>query len=797
MEMRKILLCLAVAVASSAWAEAPKGYYATCEGYNGATLLKKLEGVIGDHTQVGYSGLWELYGTTDVYDDGKIWDMYSTKHWKYQDEQCGNYSAVGDCYNREHSMPKSWFNDELPMYCDAFHIYPTDGKVNGQRSNYPYGECANGTTLPASGNVKALGKLGASTFPGYSGTVFEPDDEYKGDFARSYFYMAACYNGKIKYWNSEMLAGNSYPAFTSWAVDLLLKWHRQDPVSQKELDRNEAVYAEQHNRNPFIDYPDMVEYIWGDKQDKEWSSSEESEATLVLPVDGATYDFGYLNIYGEETVTVTVKGTNLTSPVTLSTDVFGISADKTSIPAAEANRPDGAKVQVIWNPEDVGEMRGTITFASGSLKSVVNITGYAVDRLSANPARDISDRSFTASWTYVGDELDNGAYTICVKPADGSESEMTMEAPAIDRQCIVEWLEPSTEYIYWVESKTMKSNEVPFTTGEPIPSIQLLYDGELLLTAAPGEPSEAYELLVDAEYIFDPIVVTVKEPFAISTDKAEWGTTLTLAPDEERFYMRIYSDAVGNYTTGILLVAGDYVNDGIVVQGIVAESQGLFEDFEADATGCETYAGCQYKGTAATWQLDNAGIWASDSQYALSGVQCVRMGKNANSTITMLDTKKRGIGDVVVHARRWSSKEGDCTFHVEYTTDDGATWQSTTDAVVNSDDYQEFTFAVNVSDDARIRIAQTAGARFVIDDVEITEGESGIADAERDYHSWDAFCRKGQLVIESAEAQEAVMFGMDGIIRFRGTVCGTASFELEPGLYVVAINGFSRTVMVK
>ena len=77
------------------------------------------------------------------------------------------------------------------MYSEAFHIYPTDGKVNGQRSNFPYGECAKGTTLPSNGSVKALGRLGDCTFHGYSGTVFEPDDQYKGDFARSYFYMAA------------------------------------------------------------------------------------------------------------------------------------------------------------------------------------------------------------------------------------------------------------------------------------------------------------------------------------------------------------------------------------------------------------------------------------------------------------------------------------------------------------------------------------------------------------------------------------------------------------------------------
>ena len=254
--------------------------------------MKALQSTVGNHTVVSYDGLWEVYNTSDVKANGKIWDMYSTKEWTPGKERCGNYKNVGDCINREHSMPKSWFNDAKPMYSDAFHLYPTDGKVNGQRSNYPYGECSKGTTLASNGSVKALGKLGSSTFAGYSGTVFEPDDQYKGDFARSYFYMAAAYNDKIAGWDSPMLAGNAYPAFSSWAVELLLKWHRQDPVSDKEIARNEAVYAYQKNRNPFIDHPEMVEYIWGDKKNETWSSSAGAQPTLVSPVNNSTIDLG-------------------------------------------------------------------------------------------------------------------------------------------------------------------------------------------------------------------------------------------------------------------------------------------------------------------------------------------------------------------------------------------------------------------------------------------------------------------------------------------------------------------------
>lgn len=90
--------------------------------------------------------------------------MYSTAQFRLGSGQCGNYQKIGDCYNREHSFPKSWFSKASPMVSDAFHIYPTDGKVNGQRSNYPYGECANGTSVASNGPIKALGKLGAEHF---------------------------------------------------------------------------------------------------------------------------------------------------------------------------------------------------------------------------------------------------------------------------------------------------------------------------------------------------------------------------------------------------------------------------------------------------------------------------------------------------------------------------------------------------------------------------------------------------------------------------------------------------------
>jgi endonuclease I len=172
--------------------------------------------------------------------------------------QCGNYSSEGDCYNREHSFPKSWFDGEvLPMYTDLFHLYPTDGWVNNKRGNFPFGEVTSPTWISLNGS-----RLGPNTWPGYTGTVFEPIDAYKGDFARTMFYMAARYYGEDGSWPGSDMVTGAEPK--SWAVAMLLDWHNADPVSQKEIARNDSVFVIQGNRNPFIDKPEYAGHIWGD-----------------------------------------------------------------------------------------------------------------------------------------------------------------------------------------------------------------------------------------------------------------------------------------------------------------------------------------------------------------------------------------------------------------------------------------------------------------------------------------------------------------------------------------------------
>lgn len=245
-------------------AQPPAAYYESAADLNGTALRSALHLIIKDHTSLGYSALWSAYYTTDKRpDNGKVWDIYSDKpgstppyYFTFGTDQCGSYDSENDCYNREHTWPQSYFDSEEPMKSDLFQVYPTDGWVNNKRSNYAYGEVISPTWTSLNGS-----KLGPNSFPGYSGIVFEPIDSFKGDLARTYFYMATRYFGEDGSWSSWAMANKA--ELKPWAVAMLLEWHHKDPVSEKERNRNNEVYAKQHNRNPFIDQPDYADCIWG------------------------------------------------------------------------------------------------------------------------------------------------------------------------------------------------------------------------------------------------------------------------------------------------------------------------------------------------------------------------------------------------------------------------------------------------------------------------------------------------------------------------------------------------------
>jgi endonuclease I len=276
-------------------------YYDAAAGLTCQALKTSLKNIISTgFTNLTYTpGIWNIYRYSDIRRNDAntadvIWDMYSDNPtgadpytFTYGTNQCGTYATEGQCYNREHSTPQSWFNSVSPMVSDAHHIFATDGKVNALRSNYPYGEVTSATSTSLNGS-----KLGTGTNNfGYTGTVFEPINEYKGDFARACLYMATRYEDEIisQNWSAFGTANAVFLSTTDqsvaakrrlliydpWYLQLLIKWHNQDPVSTKEINRNNAIYnqtvvnnsggtlAKQGNRNPFVDHPEYVAAIWG------------------------------------------------------------------------------------------------------------------------------------------------------------------------------------------------------------------------------------------------------------------------------------------------------------------------------------------------------------------------------------------------------------------------------------------------------------------------------------------------------------------------------------------------------
>ena len=364
------LLCLLAALVSiTASAAIPSGYYNTALGKTDQELMTALHKIIRGHNVRSYQNLWSDFKSTDC-NGTTIIDRYSTTQYTYSTDQCssGGYSGVGDCYNREHSVPNSWWGaTQDTMYTDLYHMYPVDGWVNGQRGNYPFGDCANGGAC-------GTGKLGSCTHSGYSGTVFEVADEYKGDFARSYFYMVVRYMDRVGSWTnglgSVVFTNSSYKHLTPWAISQLLEWHRNDPVSTLESTRNEAVSGKQNNRNPFIDHPELAEYLWGNYTGSAWSGSASTSPVISSPSNGSTINVG-TNTGSGVSQTITVKGVYLTKSVTVSVSGSGFSVSPTSLTAAAVNA--GTSITVTYNGTATNAT-GTLTISSSELTCTATLT---------------------------------------------------------------------------------------------------------------------------------------------------------------------------------------------------------------------------------------------------------------------------------------------------------------------------------------------------------------------------------------------------------------------------------------
>lgn len=368
-------------------ADMPRDYYPnSLEGKNGAELKTELHNLLKNHTRLPYGSrdynqiacTWTVFKKSDVRPNGKVWDMYSNNSYNFS-----NGAGATKGMNIEHSVPKSWWGDVYDETAtpltrfkydgsyDLHHLTPSDAAANTAKSNYPLGE----VDSPLFDN--GVTKVGTGQANGRATNLFEPADEYKGDFARMYLYFVTCYQDYS--WKSSalsMFAQNSYPTLNAYGQSLLLKWHRQDPVSQKEIDRNNAVYSFQGNRNPFIDYPNMVEYIWGDSTNYEFSFSGQSTSAPSISISNDKIEFGYIGTETSKDKEIYIKGKNLTTDITaklLNNDSGDFSLGMSNLPAHELNTT-GINLAITFSPRSIGTRNVTLRLSSDELSAPVDIT---------------------------------------------------------------------------------------------------------------------------------------------------------------------------------------------------------------------------------------------------------------------------------------------------------------------------------------------------------------------------------------------------------------------------------------
>lgn len=435
--MKRFFLTLAFFISALALtAQIPNGYYDAANGKTGDELKAALHNIIKGHHVVSYEGLLNAFAYTDCKPNGKIWDIYSNYEYSLSGN-CGEYEQEGDCWNREHTWPQSWFNEKTTPRSDLFHVYPTDGYVNGQRSNYPYGEVNNPTYTSGNGS-----KLGPCVTSGYSGKVFEPIDEYKGDIARSYFYMSVRYYSEDSGWGSSGMTNKS--EILPWAMTMLLRWSDEDPVSDKEIARNNAVYGYQNNRNPFIDHPEYARMIW----DPNWQggtyynitcatglqhgsvSAPESAMEGTTVAISATPEMGYMvDAYSvfktgspNTTVMVSSNGT-FTMPdyaVTVSAtfvennNYYNIALGEVShgsISVSPTSAKSGTSITLTATPNSGYSLYAWYVFKTGDMGTTVNVSGNSF----VMPAFDV-----TVMASFVQGSANGDFVKVTSAPADWS-----------------------------------------------------------------------------------------------------------------------------------------------------------------------------------------------------------------------------------------------------------------------------------------------------------------------------------------------------------------------------------------
>ena len=738
MLMKKRLLYFCGLVLCCAAVCGQKDYYRPVEGLKKAELKTALYELIQPETVLNYGGrgegyTWAGFAVTDRMPDGSVRDRYSDNvRW------FNGISAVSGM-NIEHVFANSWWGHTVNnAYCDLFNLFPSDETANGRKSNYPMGVV---TETPSFDNgVTVVGKS-VSYREDSLITVWEPADQWKGDFARTYFYMATCYEDYTDLWQTTegllVVEQNRYPTLRPWVSRLLLEWNEADPVDDTERERNEAVYGIQGNRNPFVDYPQLASYIWGDSTEYAFYTDRNSQQPeLFVPAADELVDYGLQAVSKGLQGQLVIRGRNLPGGLSLQLDNEDFQLDRVQLSEEEVN--SGVTVEVTCGGLSAGEHVACLTLTGEGFEQQNTLRVDFVDGVPAYSATDVvctvNAKRFVASWMAMGEGL---SYSLEVYTKDEQGNVLMLEGYPVtteETSFRVEDLNASTTYYYKVsvldgeQQVTMTSNEVEVVMPDVTP-VFTANVSEMSFSSVPGRPSTPQTVSITAlevpEYV---TTVTVETPFEVSTDGLEWGQDATIRGTEQTVRVRMGSVEQEGHVEGELVISTSGVSDIVIsLSGDVDSQKAFFEDFETGSKG--GYADAEVTCAAATWRMAQVVIGSLENDQKNGGKSVRMRARNDEPTLLeMMEDKTGGCDSLWFYAGRYGSDGSGATLTVSYSLDGGMSWVPVAEQLAfEAGEWNRYGYKLDVDGLIRLRfeVSGTSGRRLNVDDIQMSDYSTG------------------------------------------------------------------------
>lgn len=739
--MKKLFSFLSLWIVTAFLLNAQHPYYYSVEGLSKAELKTALHELIQPEYVLSYGGkgegyTWAGFRAADWLENGQVRDRYSNEV-RYFD----GLNAV-EGMNIEHVFANSWWGHTVNnAYCDLYNLFPSDATANGRKSNNPMGIV---TGVPTYDN--GVIKVGRSTSYRSDSliTVWEPADKWKGDFARTFFYMATCYEDYVNEWQTPegllVVEKDRYPTLRPWVVSMLMDWNHSDPVDDIERERNEVVSSIQGNRNPFVDYPQLADYIWGDSVTYQFYTDKDSDVpALFLPKKDVVLDYGLQAMSLGLDSGLIIRGRNLSDGVRLSVDNANFSLDKTELTGDEVVR--GIRVGIVCKAEIPGKQKAVLHIIGSNYEQYDTLMVDFVDGIPAYEATDIVcnvySKQFVASWMDMGKKYSLNVYT-----KDQAGNAISLTGYPINLSAshyIVENLKGSTTYYYRVSllnedgEVMMSSNEVEVN----MPAVSPIFTAnvtEMSFVTAPEIPSASQMVKLTAlELPKDEITVSVDEPFEVSVDGEDWQHRIIFNDMmNTSFYVRVGSvENEGMFESEMILSSPDVDEIVISLSAEIDRTKAFFENFEAGSKSA--YAEGEVACAAATWYMNQAliGNTAGDRK---NGGNAVRMKvvKDGNTYTTMLEMKNDKLGgcDSLIFYAGPYNKDTGAKLSVSYSLDGGQIWMPVAkDLTFNSGEWRRCAYYLHVDGQVRLRFEATGtnGKRLNIDDIQMNDySEEGM-----------------------------------------------------------------------